>query len=276
MFFRLAPLHPSPMLLQVIRSLCASASCLLLVHCSTSLTVPDSVRLEKKTLHSFDGDTLPFTKWVPESGASPELIIIGVHGISGAASDYRPLAEHLLADLPRTAVYAAETRGQGNDPIIERRGHIRQRSDWFRDLYSFTRLIREQNPKAKIVWCGESMGSLIVLHSYAATTDPRNRCDAMILSSPIVDIRGDFPLWKEKAAHALAAVLPKYRVSLESLSGQKNVAVIKGGTHQEQAVKNPYHVERHTLRLLSTLGDMIRKSDQASQSIDIPLLLLHG
>ena len=262
------------MLSRVIRSLFTATACLLLVHCSHSLAVPDSVRLEKNTLHSFDGDQLPFTKWLPKS--EPELVVIGVHGISGAASDYRPLADHLLSDLPGTAVYAAETRGQGNDPVKERRGHIRHRSEWFRDLYSFTRLIRKKHPKAKIVWCGESMGSLIVLQAYAATDDPKNRCDALILSSPIVDIRGDFPAWKEKAAHVLAAILPMYRVSLESLSEKDEVAVIKDGTHQEQATKNSYHIERHTLRLLSTLGDMIRKSNQAAQSIEIPLLFLHG
>ncbi|MGJ8694765.1 MAG: alpha/beta fold hydrolase [Verrucomicrobiaceae bacterium] len=246
----------------------------LLVHCSTSLAVPESVRLDQKSLHSFDGDLLPYTKWLPKE--EPELIVIGVHGISGAASDYRPLADHLLTSLPRTAVYAAETRGQGNDPVVARRGHIRKRSDWFRDLYSFTSLIREKHPNARIVWCGESMGSLIVLHAYAAAPDRTQLCDAMILSSPIVDIRGDFPLWKEKAAHILAAIFPTMRVSLETLSGKDDVNVTKESVHQEQAEQNSYHIERHTLRLLSTLGDMIRKSGEASQTIDIPLLLLHG
>ncbi|MDA7505916.1 lysophospholipase [Akkermansiaceae bacterium] len=262
------------MLTRLLRSLSALASCFLLAHCTSSLAVPDSIRLEKKSLHSFDGDVLPFTEWTPKS--EPELVVIAVHGISGAASDYRPLAEHLLTDLPRTAVYAAETRGQGNDPIISRQGDICHRSEWFRDLYSFTRLIREKHPKAKIVWCGESMGSLIALHAYAATDDPRNHCDALILSSPIVAIRGDFPSWKEKLAHFLAKLMPSYRVSLEGLSGQKEVEVVKGVVHENQATQNSYHVERHTLRLLSTLGDMISKAGSAGRKLDLPVLLLHG
>lgn len=259
---------------RLLRSLFALASCFLLAHCTPSLAVPDSIRLEKNSLHSFDGDVLPFTEWLPKS--EPELVLIAVHGISGAASDYRPLAEHLLSDFPGTAVYAAETRGQGNDPIASRQGDICHRSEWFRDLYSFTRLIKQKHPKAKIVWCGESMGSLIALHAYAATEDPRNRCDALVLSSPIVAIRGDFPVWKEKLAHFLAQLMPSYRVSLEGLSGQKEVEVVKGVTHQDQVNLNDYHVERHTLRLLSTLGEMISTSAAAGQNLDIPVLLLHG
>ncbi|MDA7888793.1 lysophospholipase [Akkermansiaceae bacterium] len=249
---------------------------LLLSSCSLSQVVskPAEIRLENKHLHSFDGDRLPYTTWMPK--AEPDQIIIGVHGISGAASDYKPLGEHLLANLPGTAIYAAETRGQGNDPIKERRGHIEDRRDWFRDLTAFTKLIRKKHPKARIIWCGESMGSLIVMHTYANAADRSGLCDAMILSSPIVDIRGDFPKWKEYLANGLAALLPKARISLESLSGKTEVKVTKDTVHEDQVKKNPYHIQRHTLRLLTTLGNMIRGMEKASQSLDIPLYVLYG
>ena len=165
-----------------------------LTHCSTTLELPDTIRLETKNLHSFDGDKFPYRKWLPKE--EPELVIIGIHGISGAALDYKPLATHLLINNAKIAVYAAETRGQGNDPVKERRGHIKKREHWFYDLYSFTKLIRKKHPDAKIIWAGESMGSLIVLHSYAAAIqnhpalpDHTALCDAMVISSPIVEIR---------------------------------------------------------------------------------------
>ena len=248
----------------------------LLSSCSNSQVVskPSEIRLENNHLHSFDGDRFPFTTWM--SKAEPNQIIIGVHGISGAASDYKPLGEHLQENLPGTAIYAAETRGQGNDPVKERRGHIEDRNDWFRDLTSFTRLIRKKHPKSQIIWCGESMGSLIVTHSYAYAEDRNGLCDAMILSSPIVDIKGDFPKWKEYLARSAAFVLPKGRVSLETLAGDPEVKVTKDTTHSEQVKKNPYHIERHTLRLITTLGDMIRGMKKASQSINIPLYILYG
>ncbi|MGC6581490.1 MAG: alpha/beta fold hydrolase [Akkermansiaceae bacterium] len=248
-----------------------------LTRCSTTIAVPDTIRLEKSALHSFDGDQLPYTKWLPKD--EPEIVIIGVHGISGAAADYRPLATHLLANQTRIAVYAAETRGQGNDPIKERRGHVRKREDWYRDLYGFTALIRKKHPAAKIVWCGESMGSLIVLHAYArqaAEIKAKPPCDAIILSSPITEIKGDFPRWKIYAAHSLATIFPKARISLETLSGQDEVKVTKNSVHQRQVENNPYHIKRHTLRLLSTLGDMIETSHSAGQMVNLPMLILHG
>ncbi len=278
-------------MIPVFRRFLASAgiflSSLLLSHCSSPslVAMPDyqKIKLEKDRLHSFDGDKFPVTTWLPkDQKKEPELIIIGVHGISGAAADYKPLANHLLSHDPRVAIYAAETRGQGNDPVKERRGHIANRKDWFRDLTSFTALIRKKHPKAKVIWCGESMGSLIVLHTYAAMrqlpekVSPTLMCDGLILASPIVDIRGDFPKWKEYLAKTVATLFPKARISLETLGGSKEVHVTKNTIHQEQAATNPYHVKRHTLRLLTTLGDMIRKAGKASQQVDVPLLILHG
>ena len=232
------------------------------------------IQLDKTHLHSFDGDKLPYTKWI--SGQDTELVIIGVHGISGATSDFRPLAKHVLAELPTVSIYGAETRGQGKDPVKERRGHIHNREEWFKDLTTFTGLIRKRHPQAKIVWCGESMGSLIVLHTYAWSEDRKNLCDAMVLASPITDIRSDFPQWKIVAANLAGFLFPKARVSLESLSGEDEVRVTKDTIHQEQASTNSYHIKKHTLRLLTTLGNMMQTSRKASQKLDLPLLVLHG
>jgi alpha-beta hydrolase superfamily lysophospholipase len=267
------------MIIPMTRALVVSIGILflcLLTSCSAQDPVPDSpkIRLDDTHLHSFDGDQLPYTKWMPKEG--PELIIIGVHGISGAASDYRPLAKHVLADLPKVALYGAETRGQGNDPVKDRRGHIGNRKDWFKDLTTFTSLIRKKHPKAKIIWCGESMGSLIILHTYAEAEDRKNLCDAMILASPITDIRGDFPQWKISLANLAGFLFPKVRLSLESLSGQDEVSVTKDTLHTEQAATNSYHVKRQTLRLLTTLGNMMQSSKEASQKLDIPVIVLHG
>ena len=249
----------------------------LMTHCSTSIPVTptDLIRLNETTYTSFDGDQFGYRKWLPKGES--KLVIVGVHGISGASLDYKPLATQVLKTLPNTAVYAAETRGQGNDPIKERRGHIRNPKNWFRDLLSFTELVRKKHPKAKIVWCGESMGSLIALHTcrYAQTQDVRS-CDALVLSSPITDIRGDFPRWKEKLAHGVAVLFPTLRVSLETLSGAENTKVTRDSVHQEQVAENPYHIKRHTLRLLSVLGKMIRSARSTASYLRIPTLILHG
>ena len=120
------------------------------------------------------------------------------------------------------------------------------------------------------------MGSLIILHAYAQAEDRKNLCDAMILASPITEIRGDFPKWKISLVNLAGTLFPKARISLESFSDQDEVRVTKDTVHTKQAATNSYHVKRHTLRLLTTLGNMMQTAGKASQKLDIPLLVLHG
>ena len=69
--------------------------------CSTPLAVNTPVKIEpqlaEKQYTSFDGDPFGYQKWVPSKG-EPTMVIIGVHGISGYADDYKNLREHLLKD----------------------------------------------------------------------------------------------------------------------------------------------------------------------------------
>ncbi|MGE9268065.1 MAG: alpha/beta hydrolase, partial [Verrucomicrobiales bacterium] len=59
-------------------------------------------------------------------------------------------------------------------------------------------------------------------------------------------------------------------------SGENEAKVVSSTTHSEQVQKNDYHIERHTLRLLVTLGDMARRLPEAGQRLDLPVLILHG
>lgn len=258
------------------RILLGIAGLFLCCQCSTS-HMPKEIgtsRLQEKTYRSFDGDHFGYTSWL--SKKKPEIVIIGVHGISGAASDYRPLAEHLTEKQNRITIYAPETRGQGNDPIKARRGDIGHRDEWFQDLTVFTALIREKHPKAKVIWAGESMGSLIVMHTYAKAEQGKPPCDAIILASPITAFRSDFPRWKEVAVRILGTLFPGFRVSLGGFANDDEVRVTKDTVHDEQAATNDYHVEHQTLRLLTTLGSLIRGMPTAAQTVKVPTLILHG
>ena len=70
--------------------------------------------------------------------------------------------------------------------------------------------------------------------------------------------------------------LPRLKISLESLSGQDEVRVIRDGVHQDQVEVNPYHISEFTLRLLHTLGSMIESLPHQAESVELPVLLLHG
>ncbi|MBT8043980.1 MAG: lysophospholipase [Verrucomicrobiae bacterium] len=233
-------------------------------------------RLADKHFVSYDNDQFGYRKWLPQSGKEPSLVIIGVHGISGHSGDYANLAAHLQKHHPDIAVYAAETRGQGMDAKPFRRGDISHRSSWYKDLTTFTRLVQGKHPKSKVIWYGESMGSLIVMHAYDQTLPADKVPEAIIISSPIVDVESKLPPWKMLAVRISAFLLPKLRVSLETLSDGQRAVVTKDDIHEEQAKKNPWYIRRYTLRLLIKLGDMARAMDARAAAIRCPVLVLHG
>lgn len=224
---------------------------------------------------SFDGDHFPYRSVV--SSSPVDTVIIGVHGISGASYDYIGLGEHLLSHLPSCALYAYEVRGQGLDPNKGRVGDIHRAEEWYRDLYTFTRKIRGKHPGARILWCGESMGSLITLHAYANRPAQEKMCEGIILLAPVVKIGKQIPAWKLRMAKVIAWMFPKIRIKLGLLNGMENVKVTQGSdSHEAQSETNPWHIESYTLRLLSTLGAHIERMIPLAAGIEHPILVLNG
>ncbi len=255
--------------------LCLGAGALSSCATKSAVTAPGpQPTLSATTFTSYDGDHFPYQNWVPDR--EPTIVVIGFHGIAGASTDLRNLGEYLLEHLPGAAVYAPDLRGQGNDPDVSRRGDIGHPREWFKDAYTFTRLVRARHAGARVVWCGESMGSLIALHAAASAPGGTMPCDALILSSPIARIDGDFPAWRRTALGLGAFLFPRARISLESLSGHDEVRVIRDVVHQDQVQTNPYHLSEFTLRLLHALGGMIEKMPDQAGRVDFPVLLLHG
>lgn len=240
-----------------------------------SRALPAQPQLAENSYTSFDGDSLGYRKWLP-SKKEPKTVIIGIHGISGYSGDYKNLAKFLLKNNPDTAMYAAETRGQGMDPKLCRRGDICHVDDWYKDLHTFTGLVRKVHPKAQIVWFGESMGSLIAMHSYVHTPPGAQKPDAMIISSPIVDVNERLQPWKYTMVRTTSLLFPTLKVSLESLSGGQSVVVTEDDIHQDQVLKNEWYIKQYTLRLLLNLGNMSASLSRPASTVACPVLVLHG
>lgn len=220
-------------------------------------------------------DAFGYRKWISRS-AQPDVVIIGIHGFSGASIDYANLGNHLLAHQPRTALYAYEVRGQGSDPLRERRGDIGNPNEWYEDLFAFTQLVREQHPNAKIVWFGESMGALIAAHALRSAPPGDPPCDGLILSSPIVRFRDDIPAWTPTLVQIAATTLPLARVSIDTLSGGQDVQMTQTSHHLDQVQKNDYNIEKSTLRLIGTLTGHIDSMNDCAAYLRSPVLVLHG
>lgn len=221
------------------------------------------------------GDSFGYRRWISEK-VEPDVVVIGIHGFCGASIDYDNLGNFLLKHQPRTALYAYEVRGQGSDPIYQRRGDIGDPRDWYRDLFAFTQLVEEQHPDAKIIWFGESMGALIASHALREAPAGDPPCDGLILSSPIVRFRDDIPAWTPGLVQVAATTLPLARISLETISGGQDVQMTQTSSHSEQVKENPYHVRQHTLRLIGALTRHINGMNDCAASFRVPVLVLHG
>ncbi len=245
---------------------------LLLTQCATDYSL-----VAERPEEAVRNETFGYRKWLrPE--AKPETVVIGVHGFCGASIDYENLGKRLLKEQPKIAVYAYEVRGQGKDPLKARRGDIDDPNLWFSDLARFSAMVRAKHPKARIVWFGESMGALIVSHAYLNTVAAGQPppCDAVILSSPVVKFREDFPKWKKDLVHGAAGIAPTARLSLETIAGGHEVQMTHDTLHSEQAETNAWHIDKHTLRLLAALSDLIDGMPRCANSFAVPTLVLHG
>ncbi|MEM9236971.1 MAG: alpha/beta fold hydrolase, partial [Verrucomicrobiota bacterium] len=245
---------------------------LLVANCAPSYTL-----VTDKPDEAIRTETFDFRKW-ERKGVEPDTVLIGLHGFCGASIDYENLAKHLKKHQPKTAVYAYEVRGQGRDPLKERRGDIDDPENWSTDLLAFTEMVKQEHPDARIVWFGESMGSLILSHTYHDTIAAGKEapCDAIGITSPVVKIRDDFPTWKKELVRGLSKIAPGARVSLDALSGGEPVQMTEDTVHSDQSETNSWHIDKHTLRLLVTLGDMIEEMPDCASLYQVPTIVLHG
>ena len=254
------------------RSFALSALAFLLASCNTLKREHAKPGLGPTAWTTFDGKQMPWKEWKVPSGIETKTVVIAIHGLSGAASDFWLLGERLPPQ--GIAVYGYELRGQGNDPDTVRRGDIDSASLWLRDLLTFHRLVRARHPKTPIVWYGESLGSLIALHT--AAKDYRHTPDALILASPVAGLRqklSDIERWLLLgASHAL----PTMRLKLGDLAGvdESKMRVTSTSTHGDQMQKTPHHVGSFTLRTLREIDGLLQENARAAHRVDVPVLIV--
>lgn len=223
---------------------------------------------------SFDGKTMPIQKWLPPTDVRLRGVVIAVHGLSGASSDFWFLG----ASLPARgyAVYAYELRGQGNDPVEVERGDIRSAGQWLDDLETFHELIRHRHPRIPVFWYGESLGSLICLHTAANRLPDRRDPDGIILASPVAGLRMTVSHFRRWLLQTTASLAPKTRFSLGDLAGidEAKIQVTSTTTHGVQMQKTPHHVGSFTVRLLAEVGRLLDDNPQAARRLRMPVLFL--
>jgi acylglycerol lipase len=221
---------------------------------------------------SIDGKVMPCTAWIPPTTQRPKAVVIAIHGLSGAKSDFWLLGERLAAT--GIAVHAYDLRGQGNDPVVKARGDIPSAKTWLRDLHTFDRLIRQRYPATPVFWYGESLGSLIALH--AAVAPQQQRPHGLLLASPAAGLRHPISSGKRALLNLARVVVPTKRLHLGDLAGidESAIQVTSTTTHGTQMTQTPHHVESFSLRLLVAIGHLVDRSPTAAAACSEPLLML--
>ena len=247
---------------------------LLLVACSTIKPFSGHAALNIAEWTSYDGKTMPVKVWPVPAGVTLRGVVIAVHGLSGAKSDFWYLGEQ----LPQRGymVYAYDLRGQGNDPVIAERGDISGEKAWKRDLGVFHGLVKRRHSKTPVFWYGESLGSLIAMHTAADLLGNREDPVGIILASPVAGLRMTLTGFQRFLLETAAKLSPRSRYTLGELAGvdESKIKVTSTSTHGGQMAVTPHHVSAFSLRLLTTVGGMMDDNMEVAHHLKMPVLFV--
>jgi alpha-beta hydrolase superfamily lysophospholipase len=107
-----------------------------------------------------DGQTLLARRWLPEG--PPRAVVQIAHGLAEHSARYARLAAALNA--AGYAVYANDHRGHGPKAAAADLGHFADEGGWDKvvgDLWTLNRRIAAEQPGARIVFLGHSLGSFL-------------------------------------------------------------------------------------------------------------------
>jgi acylglycerol lipase len=226
-----------------------------------------------------DGETFSYSLWAADlpPDQKPRAVVVAVHGLSGAALDYEPLASHMTKH--GVVTYALELRGQGNDPVPARRGDLTRIEDWFADLRAFFSLVRCRHPDAQIYYYGESMGAALLTRFLAQAREP-DLPTGLVLASPVVAMPAKPSWWQEQVFRFFLWVRPTHRVDVSEYT-KRNENDPSGWVTRDEAHRRwfetaPHKVQCFTIRFFKSLRDLIEGCFDAAPRITIPVLVIYA
>jgi alpha-beta hydrolase superfamily lysophospholipase len=154
------------------------------------------------------GSPIAFRHWDTVSPATPERVVIAIHGSSASGSSLHPLAKALQAQ--GFTVYAPDIRGHGDTGT---RGDIDYAKELDDDLADFIAAVKKRHPNAELALMGFSSGGGFALH--AAATPVGTAFRRVVLLSPFLGPRA--PTVKQSDTNAWASVYVPRLIALAIL-----------------------------------------------------------
>jgi len=223
-----------------------------------------------------DGVRLPALRWRPRG--EPRAVLVCVHGLGGAASDFRPLGRYFATR--GYAVYAVNLRGFGLDPRASWRGHMDRPARWFADFAAFNAWLGGDGHAAPPrFWVGESLGALLVMHFFARK-DCRVPARGLVLLSPVPVVDMKMGVFARALMRLLIRIAPRLRLSPDAFVRKQEVArrpaVCRDENHAGAMQAQPHRLERFTLRFYGTVAGLLEACPQTARELSLPILYLHA
>ena len=214
-----------------------------------------------------DGEERIARAWPRQHGHG---VLACVHGLSGSGEQFEPVSNY----LDSFSVYALELRGQGLDPIAERRAMLLDVDAQLRDLGDFLNAIRASHPGEPVYLFGESMGALLCARF--AAVHPDDVVEGLILSVPVVALTRPVPPWIKFLVRIAAGAFPRRKLPPSLFVSGESTALplTRDRAYQDSLREKPNYLRSFSFRFLSELGDLIEQSRSTAQAVRKPTLVL--
>jgi alpha-beta hydrolase superfamily lysophospholipase len=210
-----------------------------------------------------DGVRLPLTVW--KKDASPNAVIVGVHGFNDYRRAFNLPAEFLAAH--GIHVYAYDQRGFGD---TEHRGMWPGAQRLQDDLITLVKLIKNRHPDAPLFLLGDSMGGAVVtLTSINPGLPP---IDGIILNAPAVWGNHTFNAFYRFGLWTLAHTVPWMEVTGKGM----NITVTDNIPLLKELSKDPLMIRETRIDALYGMVHLMDQVVDATPSLAAPTLLLYG
>ena len=215
------------------------------------------------TFQTGDGLRIQTVRWLPE--ATPEAIILLVHGIAEHAGRYEHVAETFTA--PGYAVYSLDHRGHGNSEGD--RAHLDSIDQAVDDLEVYYRNIRDDQPDTPIFVLGHSMGALISLHFVL-----RHQQDlaGWISSATPLYVDLETPRWLLGLGRILRRYLARvHLLPLDAMSISRDAAVVEAYNADPLVYRRPTRIGTGM-----SIVDAARAGRERLHELALPIYVVHG
>lgn len=223
--------------------------------------------LDNDRLISFDGAELGLTVWDAED--TPEIVIVGVHGMNDYANAFHMAAPYWAARGVKT--YAYDQRGFGRS---YGRGEWPDEDSMREDLRTAIRLVRAEHPDTTLAVVGISMGGAVTMTAFGSDRPPEG-VDRVVLSGPGLRGWGSIPavqriaLWTSVRVRPGWVVRPPRFVKIEP---SDNIEMLK------RLWADPLGIKTNKIEQVHGVVSLMESAHRAAPSLtrDVPMLLTYG